>query len=80
MAPFFEVKRFGFHFAAYENRIEITEGPLVPRRGTIMLKEITSVDATPTGKLILCLTDGSRRTFVIGRQAETARRAIVERL
>ena len=66
----------------HANRIDVEERKLFKTdRESIVLRNVTDVAVIPpTGKLRITTTDGKRREWVLGRDAEAARDAILAAL
>lgn len=79
--PLFSYERFGFSFQLFDDRIETATRQFLgtTKADTLLLRQVSSVQTKP-GKLILTLNDGSAREFVLGRQTDEAKRAILARL
>lgn len=77
--PVYTCERAGFRFAVYQNRIDVTERKLLTNKNeTLLLRNVSSVEAKAIGgKLVISLNDNTKREYVIGRDVEQARAAIV---
>ena len=78
-------KRAFLKLTVHDNRIEVVEG-MIPyrKKQTIPFRNIAEVEVTKvTKQLVVKTNDGKEHKFAfggVGRKAEQARRAIVERL
>jgi hypothetical protein len=76
--PLFEYSRHGFRFEVHPGRIEIVEGAWIKKASTVLTRSITSVSVEGIGKAYLRVqTTGKRHDWMLGRDSEKARLAIL---
>lgn len=68
--PLFDYHIPGFRFTVYSNRIE-TKGLI--RKETIPIRQVTSVDLSLSGQLIIRTADDKKRSYALGFQTKKAR-------
>lgn len=83
-APLFEFKPPGTGVRVYRNRIESWKPgllPWAPKRETVPLRNVASVDRGPlSGKVVVTTNDGRKHEYVAGFRAGDLRDAILRAL
>lgn len=85
-APLYTYTRTGFEFRVYPNRIEVVDKSAFGAaftggaRETILLRSVTDVGVDGLTHLTVTTQDGKRRKYLLGKDREDARQAIVAAL
>jgi hypothetical protein len=75
----FKLERLIFSITVYPNRLLIIDrsgcmGLAFPKRETVMVRNITSVEASPAfERLVICTNDGRKRKYMLGGTGRAAR-------
>jgi predicted transport protein len=80
MEPLFEYKRVGFSLAVFANRIDVTRGTWFKKRESLLLRNVTDVTLTGSGRLEITTSDGKKHKYTTGLGGQDARQAILNSL